>query len=109
MTRYRKKPVEIEAFQFCVDNLPKWFVKALDENKAEICNPDDFIKCSIDRERSLVEPLLYCLIKTLEGTMKANEGDFIIKGVKGEIYPCKADIFKRTYEKVEENHAEKNV
>ena len=107
MTRYRKKPVEIEAFQFCVDNIPDWFVDALNKNKAEICRPDDFIKCSINRERSLVEPLVYCLIKTLEGVMKADEGDFIIKGVKGEIYPCKADIFKKTYEKIDENHAEK--
>ena len=41
-------------------------------------------------------------IETLEGTMQANKGDFIIKGVKGEFYPCKPDIFEKTYEKVEE-------
>lgn len=40
-------------------------------------------------------------IKTLEGTMKANKGDWIIKGVKGELYPCKPDVFELTYEKVE--------
>ena len=39
-------------------------------------------------------------IETLEGTMKANKGDFIIRGVKGELYPCKEDIFYETYEKV---------
>lgn len=39
-------------------------------------------------------------IKTLEGTMHADNGDYIIKGVKGEIYPCKPDIFEATYEKV---------
>jgi len=39
-------------------------------------------------------------IDTLEGTMKANKGDFVITGVKGEIYPCKPDIFKETYEEV---------
>lgn len=38
-------------------------------------------------------------IKTLEGTMKANKGDWIIKGVNGEIYPCKPDIFEKTYVK----------
>ena len=38
-------------------------------------------------------------IETLEGVMKANKGDYIIKGVKGELYPCKADVFKLTYEK----------
>ena len=40
-------------------------------------------------------------IKTLEGTMKANIGDYIIQGVKGEYYPCKYDVFKETYEEVQ--------
>lgn len=40
-------------------------------------------------------------IETLEGTMKANKGDWIIKGVKGELYPCKPDVFDMTYEKVD--------
>lgn len=41
-------------------------------------------------------------IHTLEGTMVASKGDWIIKGVKGEFYPCKPDIFEKTYEKVED-------
>jgi len=41
-------------------------------------------------------------IETLEGTMTANEGDWIIKGIAGEIYPCKPDIFEQTYELIEE-------
>ena len=41
-------------------------------------------------------------IKTLEGELKASIGDWIIKGVKGEFYPCKPDIFKKTYERVEQ-------
>ena len=40
-------------------------------------------------------------IETLEGIMKADEGDWIIKGVKGELYPCKPDVFEMTYEKVD--------
>ena len=48
------------------------------------------------------EDACYLEIKTLEGVMTANENDFIIKGVKGEFYPCKPDIFETTYEKVEE-------
>lgn len=40
----------------------------------------------------------YCIIKTLEGDMTGNYGDYIIKGIKGEIYPCKPDIFEATYE-----------
>lgn len=98
MTRYRKKPVEIEAFQFYIDKIPDWFMDAISKNKVKTYNCD-YKKYTIDEA--------YCLIETLEGTMKANGGDFIIKGVKGEIYPCKEDIFKKTYEKVEENHAEK--
>lgn len=42
-------------------------------------------------------------IETLEGLMKADEGDWIIRGVKGEVYPCKPDVFKLTYEKVDMN------
>lgn len=42
----------------------------------------------------------YILIRTLEGTMTANPGDWIIKGVNGEFYPCKPDIFEKTYEPV---------
>ena len=43
----------------------------------------------------------WCEIKTLEGTMKASAGDYIIRGVNGEIYPCKPDIFEKTYEPAE--------
>ncbi len=45
-------------------------------------------------------------IVTLEGTMKANKGDWVITGIKGEQYPCKPDIFEATYEKVESNAKE---
>ncbi len=41
-------------------------------------------------------------IETLEGTMKANKGDWIIRGVKGELYPCKPDVFDMTYEELDE-------
>ncbi|MEK3933670.1 hypothetical protein MKY55_29200, partial [Bacillus sp. FSL R7-0642] len=44
----------------------------------------------------------YCEIKTLEGVMIGKGGDYIIKGVNGEIYPCKADIFEKTYEAVDD-------
>ena len=46
--------------------------------------------------------LNYPNIKTLEGVMRVSVGDFIIKGVNGEFYPCKPDIFEKTYEKVGE-------
>lgn len=91
MTKYRKKPVEVEAFKFYVDAFPDWFTNAVTENKVILRNCN-YGKYSIDEAR--------CEIKTLEGTMVANGGDYIIKGIKGELYPCKSEIFEATYETV---------
>lgn len=83
--KYRKKPVEVEAFQFGYDKQPPWFDEAIISGKVSLyMMVNDFC----------VE------IQTLEGTMVARIGDYIIRGVKGEIYPCKADIFEMTYEVV---------
>jgi hypothetical protein len=86
--KYRKKPVEIEAVQLT----RRYSDVALDfigkENLSEY-NLGEF-----------EEDSCYFKIKTLEGDMLASEGDYIIKGVKGEFYPCKPDIFEMTYEKV---------
>jgi len=79
MAKYRKKPVIINAVQWTGDNV------------AEInsfTNPHSSIK---DGNLS---------INTLEGVMSATIGDFIIQGVNGEFYPCKPDIFEKTYEAV---------
>lgn len=79
--QYRKKPVVIEAIKFDGNNFPM------------ICHFVDF-KTTVGLKGGKV------LIKTLEGIMMADEGDYIIKGVRGEFYPCKPDIFKATYEEV---------
>ncbi len=81
MAKYRKKPVEIEAIQFKGGNM------------AEI---NDLLRCT--NEMTFSKGTVK--IKTLEGTMTATKGDYIIKGVNGEFYPCKPDIFKKTYEKI---------
>jgi hypothetical protein len=83
--QYRKRPVVIEAVRWTGDNLAeiKQFTAQL--NKAGI---------SSDAGGSFI------VIPTLEGNMSANVGDWIIKGVAGEFYPCKPYIFDRTYEKV---------
>lgn len=82
--KYRKKPVTIEAIQWTGNNF---------------YDIDRFV--NIDGlAHSLGEDVLY--IPTLEGTMKADKGDYIIKGIYGEFYPCKPDIFKETYEEVNE-------
>ena len=85
MAKYRKKPIIIEAFRFQIDRFaPDWFMDRVKNNT--IITYEDGT----------------CNVKTLEGTMKANKGDYIILGINGEVYPCKPDIFKKTYEVVEE-------
>jgi hypothetical protein len=93
MAKYRKKPVVIEAVQWTGDNFKKIqeMLKEADEKRVIMPHPNE------DKE---VQSLL---IVTLEGEMRADKGDYIIKGVKGEIYPCKPDIFEKTYEPVEED------
>ena len=86
MAQYRKKPVVIEAFKYGIDPRPDWFNDKVTTNE---------IITFISLEDSSV---YYCEIKTLEGIMKGEHGDYIIQGVKGEIYPCKNDIFEMTYE-----------
>lgn len=91
MKKYRKKPVEVEVFKWLGDirqsEDPEWIITAIYDNK---------VSFGIDRGNS--RPIM--LIETLEGTMTAYPGDYIIQGVQGEIYPCKADIFEQTYESV---------
>ena len=76
--RYTKKPITIDAIQWTGDN----YVQI-----AQFC------------DKAYYDTVLK--IQTLEGTMKTTIGDFIIKGIKGEFYPCKPDIFEMTYDKVE--------
>ena len=79
MPKFRKKPVTIEAIQFINGNFS---------------DLEDFVGGDAEfRNGELV-------IATLEGAMRASPGDWIIKGVKGEFYPCKPDIFAATYEEV---------
>lgn len=87
MKKYRKKPVEIEAVQL-EDDLGQQLsvVSWIRANGGEVFVP--FADPHLD-------------IFTLEGRMRADIGDWIIRGVKGEFYPCKPDIFAQTYEAVE--------
>lgn len=85
--KYRKKPVEIEAVQFTRKNWEE--IRHFTGGKAK----------DMTTERC-INGKSYCYIDTLEGKMKATEGDFIIKGVNGEFYPCKPNIFEKTYEAV---------
>ena len=86
--QYRKKPGVIEAWHFAdmqaPDDLPEWLRCAVEDCLVTYWN--------------ITTP--YILIKTPEGEMRADFGDWIIRGVKGELYPCKPDIFAATYEPV---------
>lgn len=87
--KYRKKPIVIEAVQY------QW--KEPDTFKEQARDAiADFMGSNI----TVVEDEI--LIETLEGEMYASRGDWIIKGVKGEFYPCKDEIFRMTYEPVDE-------
>ena len=93
MAQYRKKPVVIEAVQY--NNL----------NREEI---EKFVGKKLHQELETEtaylagkgSPKFSLIIETLEGNHKAMLNDYIIKGIKGEFYPCKPDIFEVTYEKV---------
>lgn len=90
--KYRKKPVVIEAEQLNDRGLmgSDWFWDAVSDNKIITHNFGKM--CPEDA---------YCEIETLEGTMTARTGDYIIQGIDGEIYPCKPEIFEKTYESAE--------
>jgi len=97
--KYRKKPVVIDAVQWSGD------VEALKEH--------EWIREAIEKKvviqsyyAGIKDPPRVLLIDTLEGEMIAKLGDFIIRGVKGEIYPCKKDIFEMTYESAEGKEGE---
>lgn len=95
--KYRKMPVVIEAFKYDGDLMssdgkyyvPDWAVKAYEDGVMRYGSLD------------LDSPPCELFIDTLEGTHHASVGDYIIQGVNGELYPCKPDIFEKTYEVAE--------
>lgn len=89
--KFRKKPIEIEAVQWngsTVEGVvPEWLREAINKPGA----PDETPGCVMRIGAELH-------IGTLEGVHRASPGDWIIRGVKGELYPCKPDIFAATYD-----------
>ena len=83
--KYVKKPIPVEAFCPNEDAWPEWFVNS-------------HTRVELQKENMVIE------IDTLEGTMKCYGDDYIIKGIDGELYPCRRDIFLKTYEKFEEDN-----
>ena len=76
MARYRKKAVEVDGFQFCIDPAASWFAEAI-------------VDGTVSMEVTL---------KSSEGTMILKYGDYVLAGVEGEIYSCKQSVMDKTYE-----------
>ena len=101
MARFRKKPVVIEAFQYRIGapseaifaEWPQWAKDNLAHDAAGMIVSRDGAP-----KRLLVAYEDRLIVRTLEGDVMALDGDWIIKGVRGEFYPCKPDIFAATYE-----------
>jgi hypothetical protein len=86
MTFYQKKPIIVEAFRWTGDEEqtedPIWIIEAIKNGNAYFERHNFYIR-------------------TLEGVMQVGYGDYVIKGIKGEIYPCKPDIFEASYSEIE--------
>ena len=89
MMRAMKKPIEVQVIQFDGWNWRECY--------QFMSNEPLMFTCDVRKEE-------YIMIKTLEGNMRCDIGDYIIKGVKGEFYPCKPDIFKDTYDAIGEGN-----
>lgn len=102
--QYRKKPVVIEAREVVALRLGFSVMRYLDKSiaLADWCGGLSYMMTQPDERAFADAPVVgpYIAIPTLEGTMAALPGDYIIRGVQGEFYPCKPDIFKATYEEV---------
>lgn len=88
MKRYKKKPIEIEAIQFTGNNwkmIEYWSADSVYVRGTELPDEQKEMEMSVD---------------TLEGQVRAKVGDYIIKGIRGEFYPCERTIFEESYEEV---------
>lgn len=97
ISKYIKRPIEVEALQIHGN---------VEEIKEFIGENGDAHIWDDQRKAGAGQPYTVATIYTLEGVMKATDGDYIIKGVKGEFYPCQKDIFEETYELVESEDKE---
>lgn len=105
--KYRKKPVVIEAFQMTEErrhdnsDWPKWLHEAWNMDFDDPGSVWPAVKYGLSEGTELG-------IRTLEGGYLVSHGDWIIRGVKGELYPCKPDIFEMTYERADDEAEKQN-
>lgn len=100
--KYTKKPVTIDAIQVKANNFDR-ICDFMGCTPEQVLNP----MSDIDEHGDSRDPYLGVIIDTLEGKMTANIGDMIIKGVNGEFYPCKPDIFAKTYDKTDTDYRDR--
>lgn len=104
MAQYQKKPVIIEAFQFytkmltetTINTIPGWFYEACQKKSGTL---GSFYSIYHSNPKAREAEVTHH-IATLEGVMQVNDGDYIIRGITGELYPCTPDIFEATYVQV---------
>ena len=106
MAKYRKKPITIEAVQF-KGSLPSMPDRKMTSRLALLTGHHsselfDLVGLIASQDRPVIDHGDYLIIETLEGNHRVDIGDWIIKGVISELYPCKPDIFEATYELVKE-------
>lgn len=89
--KYRKRPVVIDAFKLGTDSFPDWFSDKVTDRTVTLRGTSDGFYDGHDVNAD---------VKTLEGVMHANYGDYVIRGIAGELYPCKPDVFVATYEPI---------
>lgn len=98
MAKYRKKPVIVEAEEYRPGLEDGWYCKLQGCENLDQCD----IICGAKLKRNYNCPYFTPYIKTLEGKLEISKGDYIITGVKGERYPIKPDIFRESYEPVDD-------
>jgi hypothetical protein len=101
--KFRKKPIIVEAVKFVeTGRRPCLYGEAAQYNCEEVCHfVGRFLRLACE-PNGTPNGRIFLEIPTLEGVMQANVGDWIIKGVKGEFYSCKPDVFAATYEPVQD-------
>lgn len=97
--KFRKKPVEIEAYQVFQTNFDAAFEKKKREERNISAFRGSLFRCDVWFSKGR-DNVVKAKIRTLEGDMRLSDGDWIIKDIKDEFYPCKPDIFEATYEEI---------
>lgn len=96
MVKYKNKPLIIEAFRIGIDFIPDWAMDKISNNEIILLSPTSGRHSPFEHMNDT-----YCVIRTIEGIMTGLHGDYIVQNIDGEIYPCKPDIFEKTYQKIE--------